>query len=87
MKAFVRVLFIICVVNIFISSVLLLNITAPNPTHRRYSSEVPLTTGQGASRDLGDSGERTLAKDLDQLRNDLPVKCVVLLMILTRRLN
>jgi hypothetical protein len=47
-----------------ICDLLLRNVTAPNPTGRRYSSETPLTTGQGSSQDIGISGETVLAKDL-----------------------
>jgi hypothetical protein len=50
--------------------VLLLNITAPNPTGRRYSSEMPLTTGQGNAAAIGLSGEQILAKDLGLPRNE-----------------
>lgn len=45
-----------------ISIVLLLNFTAPNPTGRRYSSEVPAM--DGARQVIGSEGERILAKDL-----------------------
>ncbi len=54
------------------SFVLLLNVTAPNPTHRRYSSDTPLSTGQGSSVALGDSAERILSGDLGVPRNDQP---------------
>lgn len=57
--------FILCVV-------LLLNFTHPNPTGRRYSSESPLTTGQGNSNQIGLAGERLLAKDLGLPRNESP---------------
>ncbi|MCS6835699.1 MAG: hypothetical protein NZ750_06760 [Anaerolineae bacterium] len=55
-----------------IAIILLLNFTAPNPTGRRYSSESPLTSGQGNSREIGLNGERILARDLGVPRNDLP---------------
>lgn len=52
--------------------VLLLNITAPNPTGRRYSSEMPLTTGEGNAGQIGGDGERILAHDLRLPNNNLP---------------
>jgi len=52
--------------------VLLLNITAPNPTSRRYSSEMPITTGQGSTAQIGLSGERVLSKDLSLPNNNDP---------------
>lgn len=55
-----------------VAIVLLLNFTAPNPTGRRYSSETPVTTGQGSSGDIGISGERILSRDLGVPRNDNP---------------
>lgn len=51
---------------------LLLNFTAPNPTGRRYSSRMPLSTGQGTSEQIGLSGELVLADDLHLPRNDAP---------------
>jgi hypothetical protein len=57
--------FILCVV-------LLLNFTHPNPTGRRYSSEAPLTTRQGTSGEIGEAGERLLAKELGLPRNESP---------------
>ncbi len=58
--------------------VLLLNFTAPNPTGRRYSSEMPRTTGQGRAAEIGLSGEQILAKDLGLPRNEAPDqrKCI-----------
>ena len=50
--------------------ILLLNVTAPNPTGRRYSSEVPLTTGQASGGDIGADAERVLAKDLGLPNNN-----------------
>lgn len=49
---------------------LLLNFTAPNPTGRRYSSEMPVTSGQGNAQEIGLSGERILARDLGIPRNE-----------------
>lgn len=53
-----------------LSIVLLMNFTHPNPTGRRYSSEIPVTTGQGSGSEIGLSGERILAHDLRLPRND-----------------
>ena len=50
--------------------ILLLNFTAPNPTGRRYSSAIPVTTGQGSAQTIGLSGESVLALDLKLPRND-----------------
>jgi len=72
MKRFRRIVLAVCLVNFAVSTVLLLNITAPNPTHRRYSTQTPLTTGQDSSNAIGDSGERVLSQDLGVPRNDLP---------------
>ena len=52
--------------------VLLMNITAPNPTGRRYSSEMPLTTGEGSAGAIGGDGERILAADLRLPNNNAP---------------
>ncbi|MBE2271065.1 MAG: hypothetical protein IAE80_22705 [Anaerolinea sp.] len=51
---------------------LLLNFTAPNPTGRRYSSQPPLTTGQGSGQQIGDDAERILAADLHLPNNNAP---------------
>ncbi len=59
-------------VSLIISGVLLLNITAPNPTGRRYSSAIPLTTGEGSAGEIGGDGERILAADLRLPNNNLP---------------
>ena len=52
--------------------VLLLNMTAPNPTHRRYSSWMPLTNAPGQPNQVGLEGEQVLSDDLGIPRNDLP---------------
>lgn len=52
--------------------VLLMNITAPNPTGRRYSSETPLTTGEGSAGEIGGDGERILGSDLRLINNNAP---------------
>jgi hypothetical protein len=63
-KRAVRVVFNIALITFIASILLLLNITAPNPTHRRYSSQMPLTTGQGNGKAIGDSAEIILSADL-----------------------
>jgi hypothetical protein len=63
-KSIVRYFLLIALCGIVISDVLLRNFTAPNPTGRRYSSEMPLTTRQGSSTEIGRSGEAVLGKDL-----------------------
>lgn len=59
-------------ISMLIGLALLANFTAPNPTGRRYSSEMPVTTGQGNSNQIGISAERVLSKDLSVPRNDDP---------------
>jgi len=71
-KRVVSTVFKIALVVFAVSILLLLNITAPNPTHRRYSSQMPLTTGQGAGKALGDSAEIILAGDLRLPNNNAP---------------
>lgn len=48
--------------------VLLLNVTATNPTGRRYSSAVPIMAGN--SQAIGTDAERILARDLGVPRNE-----------------
>ncbi len=69
MKVVRRSLMVIALVGLFVSAVLLLNFTAPNPTGRRYSSETPQQSG--TSEAIGIAGERVLAKDLGLVRNDV----------------
>ncbi len=59
-----RLLFPLALAGIILCGVLLLNFTASNPTHRRYSSQTPLTTGQGTGAKIGQDAERILSKDL-----------------------
>jgi hypothetical protein len=72
MKYIRRIAFALALTACAISIVLLLNITAPNPTGRRYSSRPPLSTGQGSVNQIGLDGERVLANDLRLPRNDAP---------------
>mgnify|MGYP000148818560 CR=1 FL=1 len=65
-----RLLFILAIFILLVSLTLLLNITHPNPTHRRYSSEAPLITGQANNAAIGLSAEQVLATDLGVTRND-----------------
>ncbi|HEX2907973.1 MAG TPA: hypothetical protein VHO69_13980 [Phototrophicaceae bacterium] len=69
MRKIRRLLLALAFIALVIAVVLLLNFTAPNPTGRRYSSEMPVTTGQGNSSNIGLSGERVLAQDLKLPRN------------------
>lgn len=61
-RLFARLLALACVLVVLGSVLALLNITAPNPTGRRYSSQYPLTVGDG--RQIGASAEWILARDL-----------------------
>ncbi len=72
MKRVLQIVFNASLIVFIISIVLLLNITAPNPTHRRYSSQMPLTSGQGSGSDIGDSAEVILAADLRLPNNNSP---------------
>ncbi len=58
------------VLVLLICVLLLLNFTAPNPTGRRYSSEMPRTTGQAGAQAIGDDGERILSQDLGLPNNN-----------------
>jgi hypothetical protein len=51
--------------------ILPLNVTAPNPTGRRYSSETPPTTGQASTALIGGVAEEILAHDLRTVNNNL----------------
>lgn len=65
-----RIALVAALVGIIVCIVLLLNFTASNPTHRRYSSRVPLTTGQANGNAIGLDAEQILAKDLGVPRNE-----------------
>ena len=62
MKRLRRIVLSFALLLFVISIILLMNITAPNPTHRRYSSEMPLT--KGSPNEIGSDGERILSNDL-----------------------
>ncbi|HEX2621081.1 MAG TPA: hypothetical protein VHL11_13060 [Phototrophicaceae bacterium] len=49
MRTLRRLLLGTALIGIIVSVILLLNFTAPNPTGRRYSSAVPVTTRQRTS--------------------------------------
>jgi len=59
-------------ITLTVCFILLLNFTAPNPTGRRYSSLMPLTTGQASGQQIGLDAELVLANDLGLPRNDEP---------------
>lgn len=65
-----RLLLSASLLTCLIAFILLLNITAPNPTGRRYSSVAPATTGGGQF--IGDEGEAALALDLRLPNNNNP---------------
>src|SRR5258708_34300875 len=78
MKRLRRTIAVLAFASFAICVLLLLNVTAPNPTGRRYSSEMPLVTGQGTSNDIGTDGERIMAKDLRLPSNNDPdqLQCI-----------
>lgn len=64
---------VLAFVGILVSIVLLLNFTAPNPTGRRYSSEVvskPVVLSIQAKQIVGRKAEEVLAKDLKIANNN-----------------
>ncbi|MBX3086324.1 MAG: hypothetical protein KF716_32105 [Anaerolineae bacterium] len=72
MKTIRRLIFSFSLLAIAICVLLLMNVTAPNPTGRRYSSRSPLTTGQGNAGQIGLDAEQILSADLHLPRNDAP---------------
>ncbi|MCB9458980.1 MAG: hypothetical protein H6670_04975 [Anaerolineaceae bacterium] len=69
-----RIVAVLMIGIIIAGIVLLLNFTAPNPTGRRYSSEVVnLDLSNG---DRGTDGERILATDLNAPNNNLEKHCI-----------
>ncbi len=64
MKRLRRYILALATIVLAVSIILLLNITAPNPTGRRYSSQMPLTTGQADGQAIGSSAELILSTDL-----------------------
>jgi hypothetical protein len=73
MRLWLRLIMAVSVITTCLSIVLLLNITASNPTHRRYSSESPVMKDT-SSNEIGLAGERVLSLDLGAPRNDLPTE-------------
>ncbi|QPC82069.1 hypothetical protein G4Y79_20660 [Phototrophicus methaneseepsis] len=70
-----RVVGLLMVIIIIVSVVMLMNITAPNPTGRRYSSEI-VEVVESTVRERGTDGERILAKDLNTENNNLIGQCI-----------
>ncbi len=70
MKKIRRIVFLLALISLVASVVLLMNITAPNPTGRRYSSEVPLVGRQANAQQIGADGERILSNDLHLPNNN-----------------
>ena len=70
MKLIRRALLLTAILCFVACMVLLLNITAANPTRRRYSSRIPLTGAPATSQQIGEDGERVLAADLHLPRNE-----------------
>ncbi len=70
MKKLRRLVLVFSLCLILFSLFLLLNITDPNPTGRRYSSETPIMTGP--IHEIGNDGERVLGKDLGLPNNNRP---------------
>ncbi|MFN8372074.1 MAG: hypothetical protein U0694_04265 [Anaerolineae bacterium] len=75
MKLLRRILLLVSLGTLLVSAVLLLNFTAPNPSGRRYSSQIPSLTSRG--RD-GSDAERILALDLGVPQNTVspPRQCI-----------
>lgn len=66
-----RIVFSIALAIVVVCAGLLItNFDPNNPTHRRYSSEVVLSTGEAPSDTIGWDGERVLSKDLNHPKND-----------------
>jgi hypothetical protein len=69
MKTIRWAIFLLAWLGLLVCIVLLLNVTASNPTGRRYSSEAVERNGQDPNR-TGADAERVLALDLDLPVND-----------------
>jgi hypothetical protein len=70
-RQMLRIVRIAAIAGFIVCAVILLDATAPNPTHRRHSSQMPVTTEGGTTREIGLSGEEVLALDLGLPRNEL----------------
>jgi len=68
MKFIRRICLILALVLFCVSAILLLNFTAPNPTGRRYSSQIVLISG--GTQSIGNSGEAVLSEDLHLPNNN-----------------
>jgi len=76
-KTLKRAVFTLAILIIIACAGLLItNFDPTNPTNRRYSSEVVLSTGEAPSDEIGWDGERVLSKDLRLTKNDenIPVQ-------------
>jgi hypothetical protein len=74
-----RALMALAALVLLVGVILLLNITAPNPTGRRYSSAMPMQSEGtiASSRLAGDEAERILAKDLRLVGNNSgKIQCI-----------
>lgn len=71
MRKIIHFLLLLAVGIAIICVVLLLNVTAPNPTGRRYSSAMPLMRGQAGAQAVGADGERILGIDLRLPNNNV----------------
>lgn len=68
MRILRRTILFTALIALIICGLLLLNITAPNPTGRRYSSDIVSYTA--GSQVIGRQGENALARDLNLPRNE-----------------
>lgn len=66
-----RGILFVALTTLLVAALLLLNVTAPNPTGRRYSSEIVNTTTHNTHQ-RGAQGEEILAADLGVPRNETP---------------
>jgi len=70
-KTLRRIIFTLALLTIAVCGGLLVtNFDPTNPTHRRYSSELVLSTGEAPSDRIGADGERVLGKDLRIIHNE-----------------
>jgi hypothetical protein len=76
MKLIRRLIILLALLIMAVCVVLVLNVTAPNPTGRRYSSAPVQTRGGGQA--IGDSGEAILSADLRTPNNNAPdqLQCI-----------
>ncbi|MCD4684672.1 MAG: hypothetical protein K8S97_01885 [Anaerolineae bacterium] len=65
-----RGLLLLIILVLIVCVVLLANITASNPTHRRYSSAAPVMGNGASNQEVGWSAEVILAQDLSLANNN-----------------